>query len=436
MKLQFHNYKNNYSSGDKTMKTRSRTVPSMLIFIGMLIASTFCSGNEEKNIKIFQQFNPDSSFTITYPDIDSLYKATVLPMGFSSRTKAHASKPSIGTRMKAKVNRYTAYEANRFIYESFQTEAQKGVLTIIRKSLEQLPDELALDNFSKNEQLAYWLNLYNVTLIEELVKIYPRKSLKRLIIEKSNTIFSKPLLMISGVAISLNDIQHKILWEKFGADPLIIYGLYQGIIGGPNIRPVAFYGANVFEALKDNANEFVNSNRGTFSLKLGSFRVSSLYERNKQYFPSFHTDLTKHLLVHMNGDLNSRLDYADEIEPNIDDWNIADLYGTQRTYGAGVASNPAALLSSSGRPKITGFQLHFDGENLTREPIGNAPGGGAGNAGIGSIGRGTMSEGMLNGTLRNGRLSDQQIQALKALFANRELPEGNIEITQEESTAD
>lgn len=418
------------------MRTPSRTAPSILIFIGILINSTICVANEEKDIKLFQEFNPDSSFTITYPDLDMLYKSSVLPMGLSPRTKARASKSSIGTRLKAKINRFTAYEANRFIYESFKTDEQKSVVTSIRKSLEQLPDELALSNFSKNEQLAYWLNIYNIRLIEELVKIYPRRSLKSLIIENNNTIFTKPSLTISGIAISLNDIQHKILWEKFGANPLIIYGLYQGIIGGPNIRPKAFYGTSVYAALKDNANEFVNSNRGTFSKKEGSFRVSSLYERNKQYYPSFTADLTKHLLVYMDGDLNSRLKNANEIEFNIDDWNITDLYGTQRTYGAGVASNPAALLSSSGRPKITGYQLHFDGENFTREPVGNAPGGGPGNAGIGGVGRGAMSEGMLSGVLKNGRLSNQQVQALKMLLANRELPEGTVEITREESSTE
>jgi hypothetical protein len=36
--------------------------------------------------------------------------------------------------------------------------------------------------------------------------------------------------------MSLDDIQFTILRQNYDNDPLIIYGLYQGNIGGPNIR--------------------------------------------------------------------------------------------------------------------------------------------------------------------------------------------------------
>jgi hypothetical protein len=58
----------------------------------------------------------------------------------------------------------------------------------------------------------------------------------------------KKLLTVDGVALSLNDIQFNILKHNYANNPLIIYGLYQGVIGGPNIRKSAYTGATVARA--------------------------------------------------------------------------------------------------------------------------------------------------------------------------------------------
>ena len=112
---------------------------------------------------------------------------------------------------------------------------------------------------------------------------------------------SKKLLTVAGMPLSLNDIQFTILKQNYDNDPLIIYGLYQGYIGGPNIRKRAYTGADVYRSLANNAIEFTNSNRGTYSKDEKVFRVSSLYERNRVYFPDFNSDLSKHLLVYLEG---------------------------------------------------------------------------------------------------------------------------------------
>ena len=100
--------------------------------------------------------------------------------------------------------------------------------------------------------------------------------------------------------------------QNYDNDPLIIYGLYQGNIGGPNIRRTAYTGKDVYRALKNNATEFINSNRGTYSKDERVFEVSVLYDRNRAYFPDFD----------------------------------ADLSGSYRDLGGSFADNRAALLDS------------------------------------------------------------------------------------------
>jgi hypothetical protein len=150
------------------------------------------------------------------------------------------------------------------------------------------------------------------------------------------------------VPLSLDDIQFTILKNNYDNNPLVMYGLYQGIIGGPNIRKTAYTGADVWRALKNNAIEFINSNRGTYGKDGDSdvFEVSSLYDRNRAYFPSFNADLSAHLLEYLEGYERNMLKNADTLKPDIDDWTITSLSGSYREFGGSLASNDAALLDS------------------------------------------------------------------------------------------
>ncbi|MGA9573742.1 MAG: DUF547 domain-containing protein [Lysobacterales bacterium] len=291
----------------------------------------------------FQRFDNDSKLTIDYRDLDSLLDAVVLNTGRSDRKKADSFRAQTGTRMKIKVNRATVNEGNRFYYEVFANNPEnQQTLHRIRTRLESIPSVMPLEKFSRDEQLAYWLNLYNTTMLDEIVKVYPTPELEELLLG-NDSIVSKKTLVISGVPLSLNDIQFNILRQNYDNNPLIIYGLYQGIIGGPNIRKNAYTGKYVYNDLIENALEFVNSNRGTESKNSRIFRVSSFYERNAMYFPDFDADLTKHLLTYLEGDERVELQKATRIDADIDDWTVTDLYGTTRNLGGSLANNAAAL---------------------------------------------------------------------------------------------
>ena len=296
----------------------------------------------------FQGFDADSKYVITYNDLTALLKTVVVDVGRSSRTVAEPTRAKTGTMMKSKVKRTTADEGNRFYFETFQdNDKGRQLLRTIRDSLEQLPAEVSLEYFSRDEQLAYWLNLYNVTLLNEVVDIFPKRNLKKYLVGKKS-ILSKKLLTVSGVPLSLNDIQFTILKHNYDNNPLVMYGLYQGIIGGPNIRRSAYTGKDVWRALENNAIEFINSNRGTYSISADSkdYKVSSLYDRNRSYFPSFNADLSAHLSEYLEGYELARLRDADTLDPDINDWTITSLSGNYRQFGGSIADNSAALLGA------------------------------------------------------------------------------------------
>lgn len=291
----------------------------------------------------FRGFDANSKLTIDYRDLDSLLDTVVLYTGRSDRKKASSTQAATGTRMKVKVNRSTVNEGNRFYFEVFENSPEnQQTVRKIRNRLESIPGAVALEKFSRDEQLAYWLNLYNITLLDEIISVYPVPELEDLLVGE-DSMLSRKTLTVAGVPLSLDDIQFKILKQNYDNSPLVIYGLYQGIIGGPNIRKSAYTGKYVYADLIDNAIEFINSNRGTESQNRSTFRVSSLYARNSAFFPDFEADLTAHLLTFLEGDELGKLQSAKKIKADINDWTVTDLYGSSRDLAGSLASNAAAL---------------------------------------------------------------------------------------------
>jgi Ca2+-binding EF-hand superfamily protein len=326
-----------------------RILSTTFAIFSMLAISQVSGAQESAVPEPFRGFDNDSKYVITYDDLTAILKTVVVDVGRSSREVAAPTRAKTGTMMKSKVKRTTSNEANRFYFETFENNDEaKQLLNTIKTSLEILPEEVSLEFFSRDEQLAYWLNLYNVTILTELVEVYPKRNLKKFLTGKKS-ILSKKLLNVAGVPLSLDDIKFTILKNNYDNNPLIIYGLYQGNIGGPNIRRRAYTGKDVWRALTNNAIEFINSNRGTYgsSKSTSTFQVSSMYERSNVYFPDFNTDLSAHLGEYLEGDEVGMLASATKLKPDIDDWTITSLAGNYREFGGSLADNKAALLDSA-----------------------------------------------------------------------------------------
>ena len=294
----------------------------------------------------FQGSDEDANYAISYENMNTLLDAVAIDIGRSDREKAPREKQPTGTRLKVKVNRWTINEGNRFYYEAFiDNETARQQLDEIKTGIENATAQVGLKRFSRDEQLAYWLNLYNVTILNEIVKIYPKNDLEDFLYGK-DSILAKKLLVVEGVSLSLNDIQYTILKQNYDGNPLVIYGLYQGIIGSPNIRKSAYTGKTVYDALTENAVVFINSNRGTAIKNAKKFRVSSFYERNEAFFPNFQADLTAHLSQYLEGNEMAALETASTLYADINDWTVTDLGGTRREVGGSLANSGSAMLGA------------------------------------------------------------------------------------------
>lgn len=268
--------------------------------------------------------NPRSEIWLDFSDLDFVLKSSVLDMGPSTHKRAHRLQQSNGSRLVMGNHKATRREGNRVAFHLFE-DVHHQVLGTIRDDLLSLPDQINLIDLSRNSQLAYWLNLHNAIVLAELADAYPFTNVQPMFDRTQPSAFiNRPDHMVAGRKVSLADIQDHVLsnWR----DPLVIYGFYMGAVGTPNIRQEAYYGERVYDQLRDNARNFVNSVRGTQIWNGSELRVASYYLRMAVKFPNFERDVIKHIRQYARPKFATRLVAVNHISPDINDWNIADLY--------------------------------------------------------------------------------------------------------------
>lgn len=324
-------------------------IGTLIIFMLSSLGCSLAFADEQKIPAPFRGDDENTKLEVSYDDLDAFLQAQVLDVGRSTRAKAPRPQ-NTGSRIKVRVNRLTALEGNRFNFESLRDEEVANILTVLQDSLEALPSEIPLHYLNRNEQLAYWLNLYNFTLLDEMAKASPSGSIKRLLdYGDSDSILAQKTLNVAGVPLSLDDIQFTILKEKYPKNPLVIYGLFQGNIGGPSIQRKAFSGKNVWRQLEEAATEFVNSNRGTYY----DGKVSVFYERNLVFFDNDVEKLKDHLLDYLEDEMYAEIRDADALKFDNEDWQLANLTGGTREYGGSSMINASAILDAVRSTQIT-----------------------------------------------------------------------------------
>jgi hypothetical protein len=273
---------------------------------------------------------PGAEYVIDYEDFDEVLSKIILSVGPSEHIHAPNPRPRTATFITSANKKSSRLEANRIRYSSLSKD-NIDYIGAIKKRLESIPDEISLEAMSKDTQLAYWLNLHNVTVMHEIAKQYPITDIEPLYIglreclgcEDIEPVLMNAKLNIGGDTFSIQDLRNHILsnWEN----PLVIYGLYMGYIGSPNIKNSAYKGALVWDQLEDNAEEFINSIRGT-QLWGKRLRISGYYKLGLNFFPDFDRDIRRHLAKYGKRKVQRWLNKNPSITMSVYNWDITDLY--------------------------------------------------------------------------------------------------------------
>jgi len=192
----------------------------------------------------------------------------------------------------------------RFL-DAFVTESESGVNLVAygdvdaqgRALLTGYIDSLtAMDprQLSRDEQMAYWINLYNALTVEVVLR-YPDKDS---ILRMGESLFrSGPwkdkLITIAGQDVTLDDIEHRIL-RPIWRDHRIHYAVNCASYGCPNLSTTTFTAENLERQLAAGEHAYVNHARGV-SLQGDKLTLSSIYDWYGNDFADDEEGLLKHL---------------------------------------------------------------------------------------------------------------------------------------------
>lgn len=153
-----------------------------------------------------------------------------------------------------------AQNYNRVDYRAFRDGGAATLKTYIQAMLQAEPSKL-----SRNEAHAYWINLYNAKTLDVVLDRYPVKSIRDIRLGGGGLFktgpWSKKLVTVGGIELSLDDIEHNIVRALF-SDPMSHYGLNCASYSCPNLAAFAYTGKTVNDGLARSARDYVNHPRG------------------------------------------------------------------------------------------------------------------------------------------------------------------------------
>lgn len=262
----------------------------LIVMIGMLFLPTAWAIPPKKTWEIWTQNNPQSQQKIDHSEWQAFLDKYIY------KGKNHLNVVAYG----------------------IVTRKDRRKLDHYLRSMEKIP----IRNYNRDEQLAYWINLYNATIVELVLQYYPINSI--LDIDISNKLleqgpWSSKVLRVENIPISLRDISAHIL-RPIWNDPRLIYVLNLPAAGAPNIPTRAITANNAWPLMDQAAHEYIN----TRGVKIQNHRlfVSKIYQWFKEDFGGSDKAIIAHLNVYADPELERSITRAGSIANTYFDWKL------------------------------------------------------------------------------------------------------------------
>ena len=203
-----------------------------------------------------------------------------------------------------------------------------GVSADDKKILEAYIDSLEaqdITQFTRDAQLAYWLNLYNAVTVAVILDNYPVASIREI---RSGLTdlgpWDEKRVVVNGRELSLYDIENGIVRPLWPDDPRTHYALNCAALGCPNLAQTAYTADNIQQRLGEYAVQYINSPRGVLIGDDGSLTVSKIYNWYRSDFGSSDAAIISHLREYAAPDLQKSLEQSDKINRYEYDWSLND----------------------------------------------------------------------------------------------------------------
>lgn len=173
-------------------------------------------------------------------------------------------------------------------------------------------------DFSQEEAIAYWANLYNAETINVILDNYPVSSIRKIGLLGP---WKKKRLTVNGEKLSLDNIEHDIVRGTYD-EPRIHFVFNCASIGCPNLGLKAWE-AETLDAEMDRAGrDFIATSRGVSLSETGKITGSSLFKWYKKDFGETDEDVIRYLAQFATGYKKDAMMAASKFDNHDYDWGL------------------------------------------------------------------------------------------------------------------
>lgn len=149
--------------------------------------------------------------------------------------------------------------------------------------------------YGQSEKMAYWINLYNAITVDVVLSNPDKDSIRQM----GQGFFSSgpwddEVVTVAGKALTLNDIEHRILRPIFNDHP-VHYAVNCASVSCPNLSANAYTGASLDDQLTHGEHDYVRNERAVSFDEDGQLVVSKIFEWYAEDFAMSEKGLLRYL---------------------------------------------------------------------------------------------------------------------------------------------
>ncbi len=202
---------------------------------------------------------------------------------------------------------YQAYNSilSKYVSNTGEVDykALKRNTVLLKRVTQDFSRQSPSSQWSNAEQLAFWINAYNVFTLQLIVDNYPLKSIMDL---DGGKTWDVKRINIGGKLYSLNQIENDIIRPQF-KDPRIHFALNCAAKSCPPLYNKAYLPAQLDSQLDERTRAFIRSNSNTLNEK--AVIISRIFEWYKSDFGDLPVFLNKYAGVKISP--QAKIIYAD-----------------------------------------------------------------------------------------------------------------------------
>ena len=170
----------------------------------------------------------------------------------------------------------------------------------------QALDRARIDTMSKDDRLAFWLNVYNAYTIQLINKHQERESIRNinkfLGVVKGKGPWNEEIVRAAGRTLSLDHVEQKIIRVEF-KEPRIHMALVCAALSCPPLRQEAYEGSKLSEQLHDQTRTFLRERQTLNRIDLGNqeIHLSPIFDWYRDDFGKTDAAILKFIAPYFEG---------------------------------------------------------------------------------------------------------------------------------------